>query len=82
MPRFVIDLGDIEMNPEKVQAINADLQKTALSHLTGIKFERPIAIRFPWEWLGLVARLDLDRIQIAEKDIVAGIGDVRLGRKG
>ncbi|QYK43237.1 MAG: hypothetical protein KF887_09145 [Paracoccaceae bacterium] len=80
MPRFVIDLGDIEMPPEKVQAINADLQKTALSHLTGIKFERPIAVRFPWEWLGLVARLDLERVQIAEKDILAGIGDVRMGR--
>ncbi|HMO06749.1 MAG TPA: hypothetical protein PKD10_03750 [Paracoccaceae bacterium] len=80
MPRFVIDLGDIDMPAETVQAINADLQKTALSHLTGLKFERPIAVRFPREWLGLIARLDLDRIQFAEKEILAGIGDVRMGR--
>lgn len=80
MPRFVIDLGDIDMPPEQVQAINADLQKTALGHLTGIRFERPIAVRFPWEWLGLIARLDIDRVTAAEKEIVGGIGDVRIGR--
>ena len=80
MPRFVIDLGDIEMSPEDVQALNGHLQKTALSHLTGLKFERPIAIHFPWEWLGIVMRRDFEHIFKAQEEIVAGLGDVRVGR--
>ena len=80
MPRFVIDLGDIDMSPQDVQALNGDLQKTALSHLSGLKFERPIAIRFPWEWLGIILRRDFEHLLKAEEDIVAGVGDVRVGR--
>lgn len=80
MPRFVIDLGDIDMSSEDVQALNRDLQKTALGHLSGIKFERPIAIHFPWEWLGIILRRDFDHIFKAQDDIVAGLGDVRVGR--
>ena len=80
MPRFVIDLGDIDMSSEDVQLLNRDLQKTALSHLSGLKFERPIALHFPWEWLGIVLRRDFDHISKAQEEIVAGLGDVRVGR--
>ena len=80
MPRFVIDLGDIDMSPEDVQALNGDLQKTALGYLSGLKFERPVAIRFPWEWQGIVLRRDVDDVFKAEEEIVAGLGDVRVGR--
>ena len=80
MPRFVIDLGDIEMSPEDVQSLNGDLQKTALGYLSGLKFERPIAIRFPWEWLGIVLRRDFDHLLKAEEEIAAGLGDIRVGR--
>ena len=80
MPRFVIDLGDIDMSSEDVQLLNRDLQKTALSHLSGLKFERPIALHFPWEWLGIVLRRDFDHIFKAQEEIVAGLGDVRIAR--
>ena len=80
MLRFVIDLGDIDMSPEDVQALNGDLQKTALGYLSGLKFERPVAIRFPWEWQGIVLRRDFDNVFKAEEEIVAGLGDVRVGR--
>lgn len=77
MPRFVIDLGDIDMPPEDVLALNGELQKTALAHLAGLRFERPMAIRFPWEWLGIVLRPDFDTIGKAEAEILAGLGEVR-----
>ena len=80
MLRFVFDLGNIEMSPEAVQALNGDLQRTALSHLSGLKFERPIATHFPWEWLGIILRRDFDHIFKAQEEIVAGLGDVRVGR--
>lgn len=80
MPRFVIDLGDIEMSSDQVQALNGDLQKTALAHVSGLKFDSPFAIRFPWEWLGLIMRRDFERLGKFEAEIVAGIGDVRGGR--
>lgn len=80
MPRFVIDLGDIEMSPEAQAGLNGDLQKVALSHVAGLKFEKPFAVRFPWEWLGLILRRDFDGLLRAEKEIVAGIGEVRVGR--
>ena len=80
MPRFVIDLGDIDMSPQDVQALNGDLQKTALGYLSRIKFERPIVLRFPWEWLGIILRRDFEHAFRAEEEIVAGLGDVRVGK--
>jgi hypothetical protein len=69
MPRFVIDLGDIEMSAEAQSSLNSDLQKVALTHLSGLRYDRPFAIRFPHEWLGLILRADFDRILNVEKDL-------------
>lgn len=80
MPRFVIDLGDIDMSPDDVRALNASLQKTALEAIAGLKFEKPVALRFPWEWLGIVLRRDFEQLLRAEEQIAAGLGDVRVGR--
>lgn len=80
MPRFVIDLGDIDMSPEDVQQLNGSLQKVALGHLAGMKFEKPVVVHFPWEWLGIILRRDFDHLYRAQEEIVAGIGDVRVAR--
>jgi hypothetical protein len=63
-----------------VQQLNGSLQKTALGHLAGMKFEKPIVLHCPREWLGIVARRDFDHLQRAQEDIIAGIGDVRVAR--
>ena len=80
MPRFVIDLGDIDMPPEMEKDLNRALQKTALGYVTGLKFEKPIAIHFPWEWLGIILRRDFEHIFRADREIAAGLGDVRVGK--
>lgn len=67
MPRFVIDLGDIDMSKEAQDKLNHDLQKVALGHIAGLRFEKPFVIRFPPEWLGFILRRDFDSLFGAEK---------------
>jgi hypothetical protein len=76
MPRFVIDLGDIEMSKADELALSGDLQKTALSYVAGIRFQEPFVVQFPWEWLGFILRRDIDALRVGEKEIAAGLGKV------
>jgi hypothetical protein len=80
MPRFVIDLGDIDMSPEMEMDLNRDLQRTALGYVAGLKFDKPFAVRFPIEWLGIILRRDFDHLFKAERNVADTIGDVRVGR--
>jgi len=80
MPRFVIDLGDIEMNEDDQRALSGALQKVALGHLAGLRWEKPVAIRFPWEWLGLIARRNFDEVLLVEKQIAEHLGGAAIGR--
>jgi hypothetical protein len=73
MPRFVIDLGDVEMSKSDEMALGADLQKTALGYLAGIKFQEPFVVRFPWDWLGLIARRDFDSLKISEQVLIKSL---------
>ena len=69
MPRFVIDLGDIEMSKEAQDALSGDLQKVALSHIAGLRYEKPFAIRFPIDWPGFLLRRNFDSIHTAEQEL-------------
>lgn len=62
MTRFVVDLGDIDMPQDMQLSIAQDLQKTALAHVAKLRFEDPIAIKFPKEWWGLIAHKNLDAL--------------------
>lgn len=62
MTRFVVDLGDIDLPEDTRLSISEDLQRTALSHVAKLRFDDPIAIKFPREWLGLIARKNLDAL--------------------
>ncbi len=79
MPRFVVDLGDIDMSTEAQSALNRDIQKVALGHLAEMRMERPLAIRFPIDWVGLIARLDFDRLAGVEKELGAILPSIRAG---
>ena len=73
MTRFVVDLGDIALSKEVQAAINADMQKVALSHLVGYVVEKPYVFHFPREWLGLIARQDFEALLEGEKALGRGI---------
>lgn len=70
MPRFVIDLGDIKMSDKATEALNEDLQKTALAHVAGMRIKTPVAIKFPrpFPW-GIIVRPDFDGVLTAEKQL-------------
>lgn len=67
MTRFVVDLGDLKMSKEAQMALSTDLQKTALAHLAGIRFEDPFITKFPRDWWGLIARKDFEGLLDGEK---------------
>lgn len=73
MTRFVIDLGDVALSKEAVAALNADLQKVALSHMAGLPHDAPMALRFPRDWLGLIMRRDFESILEGQKQIERGL---------
>ena len=73
MTRFVVDLGDLDVPEDLRRTISEDLQKTVLSHVAKLRFEDPIAIKFPKEWWGLIARRRLDHIIDAEAMLQKGL---------
>jgi hypothetical protein len=72
MPRFVVDLGDVQMDRDSQEALNAAIQKTALSFLADVRVDKPFVTRFPREWLGIIIRPDIDGLN---KDL-GRIGDI------
>ncbi|WP_170139598.1 hypothetical protein [Cereibacter changlensis] len=42
--------------------------------------ERPIAVEFPHDWVGLIARLDVERLAAVEKAPGAISPSIRAGR--
>ena len=77
MARFVIDLGDVEMSKDAQAQLNTQLQQTALAAVAGIKVDKPLVVRFPWEWLGIILRRDIDGIFEADKVISRSLYDMR-----
>ncbi|MGQ0565279.1 MAG: hypothetical protein ACT4OK_09435 [Gemmobacter sp.] len=59
MPRFVIDLGPLEMSDDTAHRLEHDLQKVAIGYLAGLKLEQPVALKLHPEWRGLIAHLDM-----------------------
>lgn len=70
MPRFVIDLGEIDMSEDDVERLNADLQKVALNHIAELRLDKPLAFKFPrpFPW-GIIIGPDFDRVLQAEKQL-------------
>ncbi len=67
MPRFVVDLGDIPMSKSEEIALSDEIQRVAMAHVARLRFDQPIAVRFPWEWLGIILRKDIAVLLDAEK---------------
>lgn len=73
MTRFVVDLGDIALSKETKAAINADMQKVALTHIAGLHAEQPYVIRFPRDWWGFILRQDFEAMLEGEKALGRGL---------
>ena len=68
MPRFVIDLGDIDMDKNTIEELNADLQRTAMRYVARFDFDKPLVVKFPrpFPW-GIIFRPDFDDVLRAEE---------------
>jgi len=68
MTRFVIDLGDLDMEKETIEELNADLQKTAMAYVARLRFEKPLVVKFPrpFPW-GIIIRPDLENVLKSEE---------------
>lgn len=78
MPRFVIDLGDIDMSDEAVERLNGELQKTALNHVAELKLDQPLAFKFPtpFPW-GIIIAPDFDHVLKTETLLTEALGKIR-----
>ncbi len=94
MTRFVIDLGELELDADKRSEINEELQGTALEHLVKAQVSKPFAFRYPREWWGFILRddidilgTDLERISktlspdLKSSRFVVDLGDIDLSRE-
>ena len=73
MTRFVVDLGDIALSKDQQAAINADMQKVALTHMAGHMPADPHVFLFPRDWWGFILRQDFERLLDGEKSLQRGI---------
>ncbi len=75
MTRFVIDLGDIEMSDRDQEKLNSDLQQVALSYVSGLRIDKPLAVKFPYPFpWGIIIGPDFARVLEVEKVLGKALG--------
>ena len=72
MPRFVVDLGDIDMDAESQEALANEIQKVVLARVAEMRIDKPFAIKFPIPLPGIVIGPDFDRVLEIEKGLGGG----------
>lgn len=74
MARFVVDLGDIELSKEAEAQMANEFQTTALSYVAKADFRRPLAVKFPIDWIGIIIRPDFKELEMGEALIGKNLG--------
>lgn len=69
MARFVVDLGDIDMDREVQNQLSSEIQKVVLARLAGLRIEKPFVIKFPIPFPGIIIAPDFDRVLDFEKQL-------------
>lgn len=67
--RFVVDLGDLDIDDKVASDIGDGIQRVVLDVLSRYRSDsgRTYGIRFPKEWIGLILRERLDRLEQLEE---------------
>ena len=71
--RFVVDLSDLGIDDDRLAMIEKSINTAVLDVLAEVKPREDVSIRFPWEWRGLVAALDREKLGELDKAIMQGI---------
>lgn len=64
--RFVVDLSGIGLADDQVKKIEHSIHAAVLENLSGLKVKDDLRLRFPREWLGLIATTD--RLPLGDLD--------------
>lgn len=67
--RFVVDLSGLNIDEDRLGMIEKSINGAVLDALAELKPREDVAIRFPWEWRGMVAALDQQRLGELDKII-------------
>ena len=70
MARFVIDLGDIDMDRESQEELANELRKVALSRVASMRIKNPFVVKFPIHFAGMILGPEFDRVIKTEKGII------------
>lgn len=67
--RFVVDLGELDIDDKVAGDIGDGIQRVVLDVLSRYRRDsgRTYGIRFPKEWIGLILRERLDRLEQLEE---------------
>lgn len=67
--RFVVDLGDLDIDDKVASAIGDGIQRVVLDTLSRYRSDsgRSYGIRFPAEWIGLIIRERFDALKQLEQ---------------
>jgi hypothetical protein len=71
--RFVVDLGNIEMDQTSVELMESEIQRAALGALAKIDLRGDLITRFPPNWRGIWIDIGRD-LPIDDKQIVEFAG--------
>ncbi len=67
MARFVVDLGDIDMDRESQEELADDIQKAVLSRIAHMRIDKPFVIKFPIPFPGIILGPEFERVLESEK---------------
>ena len=62
MARFVVDLGDIDMDRESQEALADEIQKVVLARVAELRIQKPFVIKFPIPFPGIILGPEFDRV--------------------
>ena len=75
--RFVVDLGNVDMDERTIQNVKSSIQKAALGAVAELDLRGDLIARFPREWLGIwidIQRDGLPQFDEREKEFVGFAG--------
>lgn len=67
--RFVVDLSGLNIDDDRLGMIEKSINTAVLDVLAEVKPREDLALRFPWEWRGLIAAFDRERLGELDKAI-------------
>jgi len=67
--RFVVDLSGLKLSKSMDEKLAKTIQQAVLASIAETRAQPDVVLRFPKEWLGLVAHIDQLKLPAIEREI-------------